>query len=165
MKELIKQRLGDKDHGMSAKPTPPNTPMQCHTFVVAQMAGNVTAPPTLFRSYNAEGVSRSKCTIWEAARATSAAPSFFKPMTIENPPPPITYVDGGLGYNNPAQLVLVEARRIWNSKNKDVCLVSIGTGQQSAASIINEWQLDNDLESQRSFFKVVQSSLSFPGVQ
>src|SRR6266496_5639771 len=93
VKELIKQRLGTEDHIMSAKPKPSKTPTQCYTFVVAQMAGNVTAPPTIFRSYNAEGVSRSKCAIWEAARATSAAPSFFKPMTINNPTPPVTYVD------------------------------------------------------------------------
>ena len=160
VKELIKQRLGNEDYIMSAKPEPPKVPRQCHTFVVAQMAGNVTAPPTIFRSYSAEGVSRAKCAIWEAARATSAAPSFFKPMTIENPAPPITYVDGGLGYNNPSQLALVEAQRIWNSKNKDVCLVSIGTGQQSAASVVDDSQLENNLQSQHSFFKVVQSSLS-----
>ena len=160
VKELIEQQLDDKDHVMSAKPKPPKTLRQCRTFVVAQTAGNVTAPPTIFRSYNAEGVSRSKCAIWEAARATSAAPSFFKPMTIKNPHPSITYVDGGLGYNNPSQLAIIEAQRIWNSKSKDVCLVSIGTGQQSAASIVDESQLENNLEAQRSFFKVVQSSLS-----
>jgi len=160
LKELIEQRLGNKDHVMYAVPKPPKTLMQCRTFVVAQMASNVTAPPTIFRSYNAEGVSRSKCAIWEAARATSAAPSFFKPMTINNPTPPITYVDGGLGYNNPSQLALVEAQRIWNSKNKDICLVSIGTGQQSASTVVDDSQLENNLESQHSFFKVVQSSLS-----
>src|SRR5208282_2084332 len=158
VKELIKERLGDENHGMSAKPKPPKIPMQCRTFVVAQMAGNVTAPPTIFRSYIAEGVPRSKCAIWQAARATSAAPSFFKPMTIDSPPPPITYVDGGLGYNNPSRLALLEAQRIWKSKN--VCLVSIGTGQQPAASVVTETQLENNLDSQRSFFKVVQSSLS-----
>ena len=63
VKSLIEQQLGDKDHVMSAKPKPPKIPIQCRTFVVAQMAGNVTAPPTILRSYNAEGVSRSKCAI------------------------------------------------------------------------------------------------------
>jgi predicted acylesterase/phospholipase RssA len=158
MQKLVEERLGDKAHGMSAKPKPPKTPMQCHTFVVAQMAENVTAPATIFRSYHAEGVSKSKCAIWEAARATSAARSFFMPMTIKNPPPPITYVDGGLGYNNPAKLASIEAGRIW--PGKDVCLVSIGTGHPSAVSIVEESQLENDLDVQRSFLKVVQSSLS-----
>jgi len=158
IKRLVEERLGDKDHGMSAKPKPPKLPKQCHTFVVAQMAESVTAPPTIFRSYHGEGVSKSKCAIWEAARATSAAPSFFKPMTIRNPSPPITYVDGGLGYNNPGKLALIEAGRIW--AGKEVCLVSIGTGHPSAVSIVEESQLENDLEVQRSFLKLVQSSLS-----
>lgn len=157
IKSLVEERLGDKAHGMSAKPNPPEIPNQCHTFVVAQMAVSVTAPPTIFRSYHAEGVSKSKCAIWEAARATSAAPSFFKPMIITNPLPPMTYVDGGLGHNNPAKLALIEAGRIW--AGKDVCLVSIGTGHPSAVSIVEESQLENDLEVQRSFLKVVQSSL------
>ena len=74
-KEMVEERLGDKDHIMSAEPKPPKQPKQCHTFVVAQMTGNVTAPPIILRSYNAEGVLRSKCAIWEAARATSAAPT------------------------------------------------------------------------------------------
>jgi len=158
IKRLIEERLGDKEHGMSAKLKPPKIPKQCRTFVVAQMAESLTAPPTIFRSYHGEGVSKSKCAIWEAARATSAAPSFFKPMTIRKPPPPIKYVDGGLGYNNPAKLALIEAGRIWAGKN--VCLVSIGTGHPSASGIVEESQLENDLEVQRSFLKVVQSYLS-----
>lgn len=35
--------------------------------------------------------------IWEAARATSAAPAYFAPITVGN----YTLVDGGLGANNP----------------------------------------------------------------
>ena len=160
IKELIQERLGDKDHVMSAISKPSKTPLQCRTFVVAQMANNLTALPTIFRSYNAEGVSKSKCAIWEAARATSAAPSFFKPMRIQNPPPPIIYVDGGLGYNNPTKLALLEARRIWDFIDRRVCLVSIGTGQQSAPNVIDDSQLESDLESQRSMFESIRSSLS-----
>ena len=158
IKNLVEDRLGDKAYGMSSEPKPPKSLKQCHTFVVAQMAESVSALPTIFRSYRAGGVSKSKCAIWEVARATSAAPSFFKPMTIKNPPPPVTYVDGGLGYNNPAKLALIEAGRIWDHNN--VCLVSIGTGHPSATSIVENSQLENDLGVQRSFLKVAQSSLS-----
>jgi len=35
--------------------------------------------------------------IWQAARATSAAPSYFKPITVGK----YTLLDGGLGANNP----------------------------------------------------------------
>ena len=158
IQELVEQRLGDKNHIMSAKPKPPKTVPQCRTFVVAQMGIDVTAVPSLFRSYTVEGVPRTRCKIWEAARATSAAPSFFKPIKIDDPIP-IQYVDGALGWNNPAGLAIVEAQRIWNVNKTDVCLVSIGTGQQSAMSILDE-SLENDLETQRSLFRQVQSSLS-----
>ena len=67
------------------------------------------ASPTVFRSYSGEGIQPSQCAIWQAARATSAAPSFFKEMYIDNPRPGINYVDGGLGHNNPAEVALEEA--------------------------------------------------------
>ena len=35
--------------------------------------------------------------VWEAARATSAAPAYFKPFAIEK----YHLIDGGLGANNP----------------------------------------------------------------
>lgn len=63
--------------------------------------------------------------IWEACRATSAAPTFFPPMMIGNPP--IAYIDGGLGYNNPIRPLMDEAGTIWPGR-KIGCIVSIGTG-------------------------------------
>ena len=65
------------------------------------------------------------CLIWEACRATSAAPTIFPPIMIGNPS--IAYVDGGLGYNNPVRPLIEEAVRIWPERNIG-CIVSIGTG-------------------------------------
>jgi predicted acylesterase/phospholipase RssA len=42
----------------------------------------------------------SDCTIWQAARATCAAPTYFRRMKIGD----CEYVDGGLGFNNPTLL-------------------------------------------------------------
>lgn len=70
-KEMVEERLDDKDHIISVEPKPPKQPKQCHTFVVAQMAGNVTAPPIILRSYNAEGVLRSKCAICRSSNQRS----------------------------------------------------------------------------------------------
>jgi predicted acylesterase/phospholipase RssA len=156
IKELISQRLEDEDYPVYSNPS---IPSQCRTFVVARMAGNVTAPPAIFRSYLVEGEPRTKCAIWQAARATTAAPTFFKSMSIDNPPPAIIYVDGGLGYNNPSHLAIAESRRIWGI-NAKVCLVSIGTGHQSATSIVDESQLETNLEIQKSAFQSVRSTLS-----
>jgi len=66
------------------------------------------------------------CPIWQACRATSAAPTFFPPMVIGRPP--TAYVDGGLGYNNPIRLLVEEARHIWPASREIGCIVSVGTG-------------------------------------
>jgi len=67
LKGLIAHRLGDENHVISVKCDSPEAPLQCRTFVVAKMAGNINAPPTIFRSYAVEGEARTKCTIWQAA--------------------------------------------------------------------------------------------------
>jgi len=72
-----------------------------------------------------DALSSSNCAIWQAARATSAAATFFDPITIGRQ----TYVDGGTGYNNPVEVVFEEAKSIWpNAVARIQCLVSIGTG-------------------------------------
>ena len=91
------------------------------------MSANI---PVLFRSYLSHET-HSGCKIWEAARATSAAPTFFKHIKIGNKQP---FIDGGLGYNNPSKLVLDEAKVVFPSRQIG-CLVSVGTGQAEIISI------------------------------
>src|SRR6266849_5514369 len=64
----------------------------------------------------------------KAARATSAAPTYFEPLKIESGAATGYYalVDGGLFANNPALCALVEARTLFG--NDDILLVSLGTG-------------------------------------
>ena len=74
--------------------------------------------------------------IWQAARATSAAPTFFKPIHINK----TAYVDGGLGYNNPAFEVFDEAEDLFpNMRSPDgsACLVNIGTGETKVVTAYN----------------------------
>jgi len=86
--------------------------------------------PILFRSYQSQET-HSGCKIWEAARATSAAPTFFKSIEIGNKQP---FIDGGLGCNNPSMLVLKEAQVVFPAQPIG-CLVSIGTGQAEVISM------------------------------
>jgi predicted acylesterase/phospholipase RssA len=65
------------------------------------------------------------CSIWEAVRATSAAPLFFEPLTLEASR--ATFVDGAVRANNPVEQVTSEARRLWPDRSIG-CLVSLGTG-------------------------------------
>jgi len=67
--------------------------------------------------------------IWEAAAATSAAPSFFKPFFCETNER--IYLDGALYHNNPVRVAWRERKLLWPDvqlKHPDV-FVSLGTGQ------------------------------------
>src|ERR1700738_2801164 len=88
----------------------------CKTFVLAVHADVASGIPSRLRTYLSKQDHPTRdCTIWQAGRATSAAPTFFDPVTFGVPP--IRYVDAGLGYNNPSREALGEALRIWtNSK-------------------------------------------------
>jgi predicted acylesterase/phospholipase RssA len=76
----------------------------------------------------------NKTKIWEAARATSAATTFFDPITIGTE----TFVDGATGANNPIQELMIEAYKLWSEKLPGwkieynlQCVVSVGTGMPS----------------------------------
>ena len=65
-----------------------------------------------------------KC--WEAARSTSAAPTYFPPYYHK--PKRQLYIDGALHRNNPIQILEEERRAIWKDKAPPDILLSIGTG-------------------------------------
>ncbi|KIO25016.1 hypothetical protein M407DRAFT_244232 [Tulasnella calospora MUT 4182] len=100
--------------------------LACRTFVVAIPGCDVPRPAKLFRTYNNrfQRHTADDCQIWEAARATSCAPSFFPEIQVDG----VYYSDGGLGYNNPTKLLLQEAQSLWGPDQRIGCLLSIGTG-------------------------------------
>lgn len=103
---------------------------KCKTFVVATIV-RAASNAVLMQTYdNFPSSEAFDCTIWQAARATSAAPTFFKPIEIEY----VQYVDGGVGHNNPAELAIHEAHKIWPGRPIG-CLVSIGTGLEDAIQL------------------------------
>jgi patatin-like phospholipase/acyl hydrolase len=94
---------------------------------------------------------RVKCCVCQAARATSAAPTFFTGQEKEDR----RFVDGGLHFNNPshaifqhyAQPILVEESRRESATEhvpqiishgtldfSEVCIVNLGTGTKAGAS-------------------------------
>lgn len=75
-----------------------------------------------------------KARIWEVARATSAATTFFDSITFADE----GFVDGATGANNPISELWTEANDVWGSslegstlEDNIKCLVSIGTGVPS----------------------------------
>ncbi|TLD38810.1 FabD/lysophospholipase-like protein [Venturia nashicola] len=64
--------------------------------------------------------------IWEAARATTAAPLYFDPIKIGNR----KFGDGGFGNNNPAEEMMAEVSSMNGSDMSSIALlVSVGTGE------------------------------------
>lgn len=92
------------------------------------------ARPMQFKSYQSGTASDllETARIWQVARATSAAPSFFDPVQIGHFGE--GFSDGGTGTNNPVQKIWTEARHTFLRENQLLegnlkCLVSIGTGK------------------------------------
>ncbi|KAJ7888025.1 hypothetical protein B0H13DRAFT_1888574 [Mycena leptocephala] len=74
------------------------------------------------------------CTIWQAGRATSAAPTFFKQIRIGPPGIEEAFVDGGMGQNNPIAALLLEAQVMFPG-HQIACIISLGTGQPHTIKI------------------------------
>jgi patatin-like phospholipase/acyl hydrolase len=103
-------------------------------FVCA--ASRETAETVVFSSYYSDRRGnhlRNVAKIWEVARATSAASSFFEPTDIGG----LGFVDGGTGANNPIRQLWTEAVDVfaeeddlnWRLEDNIQRLVSIGTGK------------------------------------
>ena len=98
------------------------------TFVAATPS-EVMVTPRLFRTYPVRENAGTDCKIWEVARATNAASTFFKGITIKDDwRGREQFTDGGLLCNNPSEIALHEALKAFNPDTKLECLVSIGTG-------------------------------------
>jgi patatin-like phospholipase/acyl hydrolase len=106
-------------------------PQAAKTVVLAITKINVNAGPTLFKTYDFEPAWKD-CKIWEVARATSAATTFFKPIKAGRDK--IAFIDAGFGYNNPCEVLLAEADRAIPGRQTS-CIVSIGTGLRKAIGV------------------------------
>ena len=84
--------------------------------------------PVLFRTYESPKEPSIPCTVWQAARATSAAPTIFKRVRIGPAARREPFIDGGVGRNNPTSQVLEEAELMFPNR-KITCVISIGTGK------------------------------------
>ncbi|KAH7111138.1 acyl transferase/acyl hydrolase/lysophospholipase [Dendryphion nanum] len=106
----------------------------CRVFVCA--TATETSGITCLRSYSLPGTNDIRMTICDAALATSAASSFFDPVSIGAR----VFVDGALGANNPVDEVEGEASNIWCPQTGDLkplvkCFISIGTGNPGTRAI------------------------------
>lgn len=100
----------------------------------------------LFRSYSVPGYSYTTCEIWQAARATTAAPVIFKAISIGEPGKAAKkFIDAGLRCNNPTREMLEEASLVFGSKRRIGCILSIGTGHPGVIGLPKSSALQNVL--------------------
>lgn len=73
----------------------------------------------------------SHCKIWEACRATSAAPIYFPTFPLQIGEKTYNLIDGGVYLNNPAVYAYHSARKLW--PDEELVLLSLGTGENAEA--------------------------------
>uniref|UniRef100_A0A3B5B4X8 Calcium-independent phospholipase A2-gamma-like n=1 Tax=Stegastes partitus TaxID=144197 RepID=A0A3B5B4X8_9TELE len=84
----------------------------------------------VFRNYNHKPGSlcryagASGCQVWQAVRASSAAPGYFQEFTLQSD----IHQDGGILLNNPCALAVHESRLLWPNQHFQ-CVLSLGTGR------------------------------------
>ncbi|KOS47673.1 hypothetical protein ACN38_g1342 [Penicillium nordicum] len=131
-----KECVNRRRNGLSTTPCqhsdlPFRQPTCTKTVVLAITKASLDAGPTLFRTYD-NSAALNGFTIWEAARATSAATTFFKPIKIGRDN--IEYIDAGFGHNNPCDKLIAEAKEVFPGRS-DMQILSIGTGLGNVVSM------------------------------
>jgi predicted acylesterase/phospholipase RssA len=127
IKAVVEARLGAGTADIRLNDARLAPPFATRVFVVASRTQD--GRPYLLRNYDdTDDVALAgthTLALWQAVRATSAASLYFPALTVDR----TTYVDGGIGTNNPSLLMLTELKRIVPWKHVDVAtVVSLGTG-------------------------------------
>jgi predicted acylesterase/phospholipase RssA len=128
LEEAIKLLLDERDVRREELMQTSETKAKCFVCATSKETGEVVR----LRTYHSPRGRSRDIKIWEAGRATSAATTFFKPITIGQFNQ--TFVDGALGANNPIRELWSEAQDLWPAERFEEtvqCIVSIGTGMPS----------------------------------
>ncbi|XP_018367102.1 PREDICTED: calcium-independent phospholipase A2-gamma-like isoform X2 [Trachymyrmex cornetzi] len=152
--KLLTEHLGDK---ILIKTTrDPNAPKFAaisavvnHERVMAYVFRNYTLPHRVESQY----MGSHKYKLWEAVRASAAAPSYFEEFKYGD----YLHQDGGILVNNPCAVAIHEAKQLWPN-NPIQCVVSFGTGRiphhisgnESLEVAISSWK--------EKFYKILDSA-------
>ncbi|CAN9175533.1 unnamed protein product [Alternaria alternata] len=138
VKKIVKEYTGDAEAVFADKTC-------VKTVVLAVTKADVGALPTKFKTYSI-GDDFKHCKIWEVARTTSAATTFFESISIGHQD--IEFIDAGFGHNNPSEVLSSEAEDMFQDSTYD-CMLSIGTGLGDVITI---------KDSRRSIIKALKNT-------
>jgi hypothetical protein len=120
-----------RKRGLGETMRDPENPQKGKVFVCVMPSDNIGKTHIVRSFYGDEGTQDNwdeDVQIWEAARATTAASTFFKPQILGKGPSARPYIDAAIGVNNPVEYLLPEAVKEFGSGRRFGCVVSIGTG-------------------------------------
>jgi patatin-like phospholipase/acyl hydrolase len=107
------------------------------TPVLVTSYDTAKASPYFFKSYRSPDDGSSSASIpddffmWQAARATSAAPTYFPPFRLVHPDgSEKSLLDGGVFANNPGMCALADAYKMHAGTESPFLVVSVGTGNE-----------------------------------
>ncbi|CAI4216176.1 unnamed protein product [Parascedosporium putredinis] len=132
IKKLVKEKLQTNPDEVLLYDE--ETSATCKVFVMATRSeGSNNQAPVVFRSYenSLEKSEFAGIKLWEAARATSAAPSYFDPLKVGGH----EFLDGGLQANNPLGWLWNEVLSVFGPARSTSCFLSIGTGVPLRAAV------------------------------
>ncbi|KAK0469021.1 acyl transferase/acyl hydrolase/lysophospholipase [Desarmillaria tabescens] len=149
MKSIVKGRKEDyKEDELLIDPESGNESMG-NAFACALMGVAMKYPQRLRTYRMPNGGPVSNCTIWEAVRATTAAPALFNPIDITGDGNyRHRFVGTSTGNHNPAKEVRDEAMRLYGGSRRIGVFVSIGMGQP-----VNDAYVFRETESMQKIFR------------
>ncbi|KAJ0121219.1 hypothetical protein J7T55_008382 [Diaporthe amygdali] len=129
LEKTVKKLVREQGKGSVMRNRRP-TQEKGHAFVCTMPAQRHKETVCL-RTYDVAGDKYPNCLIYEAARATTAATTYFKPMAIKDEEgKEEKFVDAALGTNNPISILWDEAVSLFGKKRRLGCVVSLGTGSR-----------------------------------
>jgi len=109
----------------------------CKTAICVPIYDLVAGKPSVLKSnYHPAFVRDYHIPAYQAALATSAAPTYYDPFSsrytdLKGIEQPFTNkVDGGVFANNPSLMAIIEAQKAFNVELGDLQVLSLGTGHQ-----------------------------------
>ena len=147
---------------------------QCGTIVLAsrrrEIFGNRVEIPYLFRTYNSHSSGRTPnrnlglahhIPVWQVARATTASPTYFQPVTIDDS----QYVIGRFGIDTPCEEIYDEVSKMTSLGNVDMTL-SIGAGNHGIHPLddldqrLGLQRIPQNITSKRDYYRLDLKALS-----
>ncbi|KAJ3638115.1 hypothetical protein MTP99_001523 [Tenebrio molitor] len=159
--KLLQEQIGDKVLIKTSRKS--QCPKMC---ILSAVVNQSRLSAYVFRNYSLPCRVQSQYTgsyshsIWEAVRASAAAPTYFEEFKLGN----MLHQDGGILFNNPAAVAIHEARLLW-PETPIQCVLSFGTGRtvplpvdpnSKTAIMSSSWK--------KKFYAIIESATDTEGV-